>query len=97
MLSARGFWIAVLGCCSVWTAAATDPYCPAFPSDTRARWKAAEARLRAYHRFSDERTKTQASRAAQHSKAADSGNLIDQYIFAKMDADGVPPATLAAA
>ena len=92
MLSARRFWVAVLGCCSVWTAAAADPFCPAFPADTRARWSAAEARLRAFRRFSATRAASHAGVAQQHSKAADSGNIIDQYIFGKMDADGVAPA-----
>jgi Protein of unknown function (DUF1553)/Protein of unknown function (DUF1549) len=67
----------------------TDPYCPAYPSSQRARFAAAEARLHEFHRYS-------ASHAAvskpEGVTLADAGNLIDQYIFGKMQADGVTPA-----
>jgi hypothetical protein len=68
----------------------TDPYCPAYPASQRAQFAAAEARLREFRRYS-----------AAHSTAvskpkgvtlADASNLIDQYIFGKMQADGVTPA-----
>lgn len=88
MLSFRNLCAALLGGGAILVAsAATDPYCPAYPPEMRTRWREAEARLRAFHQFS-----------ASHSKAqrkdvlADAANLIDRYIFGKMQADGVTPA-----
>ena len=65
---------------------ATDPYCPAYSRAERQQFAAARARTEAFHRFS-------ASRHIRPALAlADSGNLIDNYILGKMQADGVTPA-----
>ncbi|HLH16644.1 MAG TPA: DUF1553 domain-containing protein [Bryobacteraceae bacterium] len=70
-------------------AAATDPYCPAYPPDARARWKEAEARLRAFRSYSAAHVHAQVRGKVV---LANMPNLIDQYIFGKMQADGVAPA-----
>ena len=71
--------------------AATDPYCPSYSPNDRARFARAEERLRAFRTFSTARAK-----ARPPSKAlvtlAQADNLIDQYIFGKMQQDGVTPA-----
>jgi hypothetical protein len=65
---------------------ATDPYCPAYSRAERQKFAAATARTAAFHRFS-------ASRPIRPALSlADSGNLIDNYILGKMQADGVTPA-----
>ena len=69
---------------------ATDPYCPAYPPDQRARFAAAEARLKAFHAYSALHAKRPAlAKAAPRDTSA---NLVDQYIFGKMQQDGVNPA-----
>ena len=66
--------------------AATDPYCPAYSRAERQQVATARARTEAFHRFS-------ASRHIRPTVAfADTGNLIDNYILGKMQADGVVPA-----
>jgi hypothetical protein len=74
------------------TAGSTDPYCPAYPPDLRARWQAAQTRLRAFHQFSAARERTRAVGAKPAVTLTNADNLIDQYIFGKMQQDGVSPA-----
>jgi Protein of unknown function (DUF1553)/Protein of unknown function (DUF1549) len=69
---------------------ATDPYCPTYSPDSRARFRAAEARLRNFHQFSSSHAK--AVQLHRDPAAAGSSNLIDGYIFGKMQTDGVNPA-----
>jgi len=71
-------------------AAAADPYCPAFSSDLRTRWRDAEARVRAFRQFAANRPRIGAISAKP--RVSDANNLIDRSIFAKMQTDGVSPA-----
>jgi len=83
-------WILSAAFLVVSPAFGTDPYCPAFPASQRANLQAAEARLREFHRFSTSRTRSVQLRPADTGGPTD--NLVDRYIFAKMQADGVTPA-----
>jgi hypothetical protein len=89
MLSFRNVSVILWVACAMTASAATDPYCPAYPPEARARWNAAESRLRAYHQFSNSRAKSAADPKATLAAA---GSVIDPYIFGKMQADGVAPA-----
>ena len=80
------FSVATLGMLPV--AAATDPYCPVYAPAERAQLAAEKARVEAFHQFS--RSRPGKLKAAL--VLADSGNLVDQYIFGKMQADSVNPA-----
>lgn len=68
------------------TSAATDPYCPVYTSAQRQQFAAAQARTEALRHF----TATKRLRPALVLSPSD--NLIDRYIFGKMQADGVAPA-----
>src|SRR5215813_5077454 len=66
----------------------TDPYCPAYPASQRTALLQSEAKRKAFRAFS-------AARAAKKANAyplTDDENVIDRYIFGKMQADGVAPA-----
>ena len=67
----------------------TDPYCPAYPASQRTRFAAAEARLRQFRSYSAAHSAVSKPKGVT---LADASNLIDQYIFGKMQADGVTPA-----
>jgi hypothetical protein len=67
-----------------------DPYCPAYPASQRAGLQAAIARGRAFRNFSASRAAAPRQRPAY--TLAPSDNLIDRYIFGKMQADNVNPA-----
>ena len=89
MLSLRIARLVIVVTLTVFAAGATDPYCPAYLPETRARWGAAESRVREFQRFSASHAKSGAQRRVT---LAESPNLIDRYIFGKMQADGVTPA-----
>jgi hypothetical protein len=70
--------------------AGTDPNCPACPASQRGRVSISEARLKEFRAYSASRPRASGPHAAV--ALAASGNLADQYIFGKMQADGVIPA-----
>jgi hypothetical protein len=67
---------------------ASDPYCPAYSPDARARFRAAEARVRNFQAYSA----LHARKALSDRRGSESSNPIDGYIFGKMQTDGVAPA-----
>src|SRR4051794_40124192 len=71
-------------------ALATDPACPAYPASQRSAFLLSETKLKAFRAFSAARN----SRGKRLNAAtlASEDNLIDRYIFGKMQADGVEPA-----
>jgi Protein of unknown function (DUF1553)/Protein of unknown function (DUF1549) len=71
-------------------ALAADPYCPAYPSSQRTALLQSEAKLKAFRAFSASRARK--GKIAQSYTLADENNLIDRYIFGKMQADSVAPA-----
>jgi hypothetical protein len=71
-------------------ARAADRYCPAYPASQRTALLQSEGKLRAFRVFSAARGSR--AKASAQSSLADEPNLIDQYTFAKMQADGVTPA-----
>jgi hypothetical protein len=66
---------------------ASDPYCPAYSPDARARFRAAEARVRNFYAYSA----LHARKAVPDGRGSES-NPIDGYIFGKMQTDGVAQA-----
>ena len=70
--------------------AQVDPYCPAYPASQRAALEAAQARVRTFYRYSA----TRKSSVRLADTTTSSGNLIDGYIFGKMQSDGVASAPM---
>src|SRR5438477_11150393 len=71
-------------------ALAADPNCPAYPASQRTALLQSEARLRVFRSFSAARVH-KGSSASKYALTSDD-NIVDQYIFGKMQADGVEPA-----
>src|SRR6266536_3531505 len=71
-------------------ALATDPSCPAYPAAQRSAFLLTEAKLKAFRAFSAARDRR--GRRLNAATLAPEDNLIDRYIFGKMQADGVEPA-----
>jgi hypothetical protein len=71
-------------------ALATDPYCPAYPAGQRTAFLQSEARLKAFRAFSASRARK--GKVASSYTLAQEPNLIDRYVFGKMQADGVDAA-----
>ena len=88
-----------MGCCSLrlllWVclalpALAADPSCPAYPASQRTAFLQSEAKVKAFRAFSA--TRARKGRFTYAYALASEDNLIDRYIFGKMQADSVDPA-----
>src|SRR5215510_3882534 len=66
----------------------TDPYCPAYPASQRSAFLQSEAKRKAFQAFS----KAHAVKRAAGYPLTDDDNVVDRYIFGKMQADSVAPA-----
>ena len=76
------------GLCAAANTAQADTNCPAYPASARTALLQSNAKVAAFRKFSASRSRT---RGALYGLAP-ANNLIDQYIFGKMQADGVAPA-----